>query len=744
MLKNKFRFGAGFFAIVFISSFGASSLFPLVSSAISKEQKKIYNKNINYFEYDVCGGNAESTDDLSAGTGAPGGTSFPNLPPEAMAKGINDYIEETNSSSKMKGLGETIVKGGKKSNINPFLIVAIAQKESGLSNPTDYNVSHGNNSFGRTATSSQPHFEGARTWYKWSTVKASVDPDADENKNTNVGDIAAYIRNSDFYDQGLKTNDITKIMMVYAPPGDNNDTAQYIQDIKTWTRKMIRLTKNHGGYAGSTSTSTGASSITINSAFKAKPVPGTHVTIGYASKGTASTYGNDPKTNYVDTGDNNQPAQPGATNDDPGIAVYNSGSLGGWWKVISPDNKGAILRQTDIGPSTDKVVDINAVAARSVFGHKAANFPTGEGTWKIEYMGKTKPPGAIEHDGESASDAGSSPKNDSCCLAENTTTNLPGRNKEEKIWNYLVGELKLSDKQAAGVMGNMQQESGFDPTIVNSDSGAYGIAQWYAGRKTALENFAQEKGKSMSNLGVQLEYLKKELEGSYKTSVYEPLKNASTVAEATRIWLEKFEVPCMPGPACDGEMNTRLPMSQGFFDKYSSGSTDTSSASSDDSPACPGSDTNGGGVDGVSWPVKKSFWDQHPDWFTKPHHDHPSADIPVPSGTKLYSMIEGKVTIAGETGACGIMVEVQSKEDSGVKIGYCHGTPGSLKVKVGDNVTSGQQLMLSDNTGTSSGPHLHVQIHVNGQIRCPQKAFKDLGANKTVSFNSLPSSGCTN
>lgn len=187
-----------------------------------------------------------SSDDISninAGTGAPNGTTFPNLDPSAMANAINAYIDKTNPDSKMKGLGEKIVKSAQKNNINPFIIVSIAQKETSLSNPSDYNVSHGNNSFGRTATSSQPHFVGSRTWYKWSSVEASVDVDAPENKNTNVGDIASYLRNSGFYTNALNSNNLPKVMLTYAPPFENN-TSQYISQIRSWTEKMIALTKD--------------------------------------------------------------------------------------------------------------------------------------------------------------------------------------------------------------------------------------------------------------------------------------------------------------------------------------------------------------------------------------------------------------------------------------------------------------------------------------------------------------------
>ena len=41
---------------------------------------------------------------------------------------------------------------------------------------------------------------------------------------------------------------------------------------------------------------------------------------------------------------------------------------------------------------------------------------------------------------------------------------------------------------------------------------------------------------------------------------------------------------------------------------------------------------------------------------------------------------------------------------------YWHGVLGSLKVQPGDKVTGGQLLMLADNTGMSTGTHLHYDL----------------------------------
>jgi murein DD-endopeptidase MepM/ murein hydrolase activator NlpD len=315
-----------------------------------------------------------------------------------------------------------------------------------------------------------------------------------------------------------------------------------------------------------------------------------------------------------------------------------------------------------------------------------------------------------------------------------------GSSNEERIYNFLISDMKLKAFQAAGIMGNMKQESGFSPTALNQSSGAYGIAQWYAGRKTALQEYASARHKSISNLNIQLGYLKFELTHSYKSAVYDPMKNSDNLEQATRIWLESFERPCIPGHACDHEMTIRLPNARDVLVKYGSSS---GAGDSEDSNNC-ASDSSGEASGEFSLPVAKKFYTQHPEWFSKPHHDYPAADIPVPSNTRVFAIAAGKVLLAPVGGSCGNGILIDAGK--GVQYLYCHGSDGGsvANAKKGDSVDPGQLIMHSDNTGHSTGAHVHIQIRVDGQNRCPQSLLKDIAEGKVPDLQSLPSSGCTN
>ena len=89
---------------------------------------------------------------------------------------------------------------------------------------------------------------------------------------------------------------------------------------------------------------------------------------------------------------------------------------------------------------------------------------------------------------------------------------------------------------------------------------------------------------------------------------------------------------------------------------------------------------------------------------------------------------------------CGTGLTIEDTD--GVRWIYCHAS--RLTVSLGDQVTAGQQIMLSGNTGHSSGPHLHIGIRINGIDYCPQALLPDLYANLTPpSSRLMPTTDCS-
>lgn len=174
------------------------------------------------------------------------------------------------------------------------------------------------------------------------------------------------------------------------------------------------------------------------------------------------------------------------------------------------------------------------------------------------------------------------------------------------------------------------------------------------------------------------------------------------------------------------------------------GSTEEPSSPGGTEPTAPSTPSCGGLLatsGSYALPVERVWYDQHPEWFTKPHHDYPAADIPVPTGTPIYAATAGVVVSVTTTGNCGIGVVING--DDGAQYTYCHGLPGSHAIANGNAVHTGQLLMSSASTGNSSGPHLHFAIHADGHDRCPQPFLVAIVEGSPLDPKGLPTSGCT-
>ena len=94
---------------------------------------------------------------------------------------------------------------------------------------------------------------------------------------------------------------------------------------------------------------------------------------------------------------------------------------------------------------------------------------------------------------------------------------------------------------------------------------------------------------------------------------------------------------------------------------------------------------------------------------------HSGIDIAVPTGTRVRAAADGVVTFSGWMGGFGYTVVIDHGD--GVETLYAHNS--QLQVSVGTKVKQGDTIALSGNTGTSTGPHLHFSIKVDGEYVDP-------------------------
>ena len=95
---------------------------------------------------------------------------------------------------------------------------------------------------------------------------------------------------------------------------------------------------------------------------------------------------------------------------------------------------------------------------------------------------------------------------------------------------------------------------------------------------------------------------------------------------------------------------------------------------------------------------------------------HTGLDIAAATGTKIKAAAGGTVTFSGYKGSFGYMVVINHGD--GIETYYAHCS--KLYVKAGQQVNQGEVIAAVGNTGNSTGPHLHLEIRVNGVAYNPQ------------------------
>jgi hypothetical protein len=199
--------------------------------------------------------------------------------------------------------------------------------------------------------------------------------------------------------------------------------------------------------------------------------------------------------------------------------------------------------------------------------------------------------------------------NPATCNGTTIDVQLSGSTNQLKVWNFLK-QKGLSDAQAAGIMGNIMQESHFDPilagdpthewetkdpsTVTGSNAG-WGIVQWTPGAK--IISIANSLGinppqPSMTLdqfLATELQIMWKEVTGTAPTGAKDLLKGLQAIkgntppdaAQAARYFVANFESGTDPG-------GVREAFAVAFLQKYAgiSGGPSSSSSSSGTGAGC--------------------------------------------------------------------------------------------------------------------------------------------------------------
>ena len=114
----------------------------------------------------------------------------------------------------------------------------------------------------------------------------------------------------------------------------------------------------------------------------------------------------------------------------------------------------------------------------------------------------------------------------------------------------------------------------------------------------------------------------------------------------------------------------------------------------------------------VSSPYGTRF---HP--ILKTYRMHSGIDYAAPTGTPIMAPADGVVSFAGVKGGYGNAIMLNHRK--GMETLYGHMSAFVSGVSAGKSVKAGDVIGFVGSTGRSTGPHLHYEVRINGQIVDP-------------------------
>ncbi|WP_449306296.1 phage tail tip lysozyme [Paraburkholderia humisilvae] len=157
--------------------------------------------------------------------------------------------------------------------------------------------------------------------------------------------------------------------------------------------------------------------------------------------------------------------------------------------------------------------------------------------------------------------------------SDSTVPNISTSDPAKAIAEDLEQRYGLTATQAAGVLGNLQQESGLQgdvnqggatgaPSSNDADDNGHGwgLAQWGGTRKQGEIDYANEHGLDPGSLQANIGFMNQELDGAYSKTITD-IKKTNNVSDAAKVWDEDYE------EATDPQMGNRVQYAQNFLDE---------------------------------------------------------------------------------------------------------------------------------------------------------------------------------
>ena len=132
-------------------------------------------------------------------------------------------------------------------------------------------------------------------------------------------------------------------------------------------------------------------------------------------------------------------------------------------------------------------------------------------------------------------------------------------------------------------------------------------------------------------------------------------------------------------------------------------------------------------VFGTNWlPYVTSYYGYRVHPISGEKNYHTGVDIGMPEGTEILAGHDGTVTLAGNASGYGLCVAIEGEAYEGHTLTTKYGHCSQILVSAGQEVKAGDVIAKVGNTGNSTGPHLHLEVLVDGQYLNPLY-FADTG-----------------
>lgn len=122
--------------------------------------------------------------------------------------------------------------------------------------------------------------------------------------------------------------------------------------------------------------------------------------------------------------------------------------------------------------------------------------------------------------------------------------------------------------------------------------------------------------------------------------------------------------------------------------------------------------------EGVSW-ISSGFSHSRRHPVLQVNRPHTGVDLSAPRGTPILATANGRVVQAGRESGYGKVVEI----DHGYGFRTLYGHAAAITVRRGQRVERGDRIGRVGETGLTSGPNLHYEVHVDGRPVDPRGYF---------------------